>query len=144
MTTTRAISNARHIEAAELRNAGWTFRQIAERFGWNPDSGATGHAVRHGLQLLAARANGNVSGPNWMARTFGVEIEHTSVSEYRSAEAMRAAGLHAEETGYTHRVVTWWKNTTDGSWNWKRSRRRGLPMIPMRSLRTAWTRSSGS
>lgn len=110
--TTTAASQARHIEAARLRQAGWTFRQIAEHLGYDYNSGATGHAVRNGLRLLAEM---QTQEPFWMRRRFGIEIEHAGISLYRSAEALRDGGLDTVEMGYTHRVVREWKIVPDGS-----------------------------
>jgi len=108
---TTAATQARHIEAARMRDAGFTYRQICDRLGFNYDSGAAGNAVRRGRILLAEQA----ATPSWLNRRFGIEIEHTGTSLYSSAAAMRAAGLDVIEPGYTHRVTREWKLVPDGS-----------------------------
>lgn len=110
--TTTAATEARHIRAAQMRDAGFTFRQICAELGYDYNSGAAGHAVRNGRRLLALQ---NTSEPYWMRRRFGIELEHNGVSLYRVAQALRDAGLQAVEPGYTHRVMAEWKIVPDGS-----------------------------
>jgi len=109
--TTSLSTQQRHIRAAQMRDAGFTFRQICDELGFEYRSGAAGNAVRRGRALLAEQS----SVPYWLNRRFGIEIEHCGTSLYRSAQAMRDAGLDTVEPGYTHRVMSEWKLVPDGS-----------------------------
>lgn len=109
--TTHLTTQQRHIRAAEMRDAGFTYRQICDELGFVPTSGAAGNAVRRGRALLAEQS----TVPYWLNRRFGIEVEHCGTSLYRSAQAMRDAGLDAVEPGYTHRVMAEWKLVPDGS-----------------------------
>ncbi len=50
-------------------------------------------------------------------RTFGVEIELKGLYEAAAVEALRGAGIEAEDIGYTHRRESFWKVLHDGSLN---------------------------
>lgn len=110
MTTTRNITDARHIEAAQLRAAGWTLAQVGAHLGLTP-RGAR-HAAWHGNQLLAEAGTAEAY---WLRRRFGIEIEHCGISEYTGAQVLRDAGLEATAPGYTHQVLREWKVVPDST-----------------------------
>ena len=90
--------------AADLRDAGYTYDQIARAIG------VSAHQVRRLIRDgLAARQS------TWMDRRFGVEIEHHGVAQHSSAQRMRELGLAAEAQDYNHRVQSQWKSITDAS-----------------------------
>lgn len=110
MTTTRNITDARHIEAAQLRAAGYTLAQVGERLGLTP-RGAR-HAAWHGNQLLAEQ---NTQEAYWLRRRFGIEIETCGIGEHTGARALSDAGLEATAPGYTHQVLREWKVVPDST-----------------------------
>jgi Putative amidoligase enzyme len=110
MTTTRAQSDARHIQAAQMRAAGYTLAQVGTALGLTP-RGAR-HAAWHGNQLLAEQ---NSAEAYWMRRRFGIEVEHCGLSERSGAAALRDAGLEATAPGYTHQVLREWKVVPDST-----------------------------
>lgn len=127
----------RYLRALALRDAGHTFRTIAEQCGY-ADAGTARYAWIGGLRLtgrtheIPQRTSRTVrihtgrtthtvtinelegfSTPyNY---TFGVELECVGINENGAERAMRTSGYECSNTGYTHRTLPTWKVVNDGS-----------------------------
>jgi Putative amidoligase enzyme len=112
-------SRVRQEQAYNLRQQGFTYQQIADRLGYAGGSAAC-QAVRaaerrgyRGTTIsvpTAAASNATPSG-----RTFGVEIEFSSLSGHAAVQAINDAGLACTYEGYTHRVLGDWKVVSDST-----------------------------
>jgi Putative amidoligase enzyme len=91
-----------------LMEQGASFRQIAEEIGYVNEQGARRAVNRARKAMLASVAT-------FTTRQFGVEIEMNGISRRAALDALLAAGIDAQDIGYTHSVVSYWKVLTDAS-----------------------------
>lgn len=102
-------SNARHLEALQLRQQGLSYGQIARRLGYGPYPSAARYAVLRAQQELQSVTTNS-------ERTFGVEIEFFGTTRDIVKTKMEALGLVAWKAGRSENVGEGvWKITTDGS-----------------------------
>ena len=127
----------RYIRALQLRDIGYTFRQIADncgyadpataRYAWIGGLRLAGRAAeipsrtprRVGVQVNNRRTTMTVpqleSFVQMNAFTFGIEIECVGVNTTTAKQALESAGIVCENNGYNHNTRPVWKVVTDGS-----------------------------
>lgn len=108
----RIAVQMRQDEALRLREAGWTYRQIASHLGYTEDgttSGIPWPSSAHSAVRSARRRRGST------ARKFGVEVEFNGCTKQAAIDALRAAGLDVRDEDYNHQTRSWWKVVYDGS-----------------------------
>ena len=127
----------RYILALNLRDSGYTFRQIATQCGY-ADPATARYAWLGGLRLAGRNAEIPTRTPRRVgvtvnnrtttmtvpqleafvqmnALTFGIEIECVGVNTTTAKQALEAAGITCENNGYNHNTRPVWKVVTDGS-----------------------------
>jgi hypothetical protein len=106
----RTAVHARQDLAYELRQQGFTNREIMSMVGFN-DTSSVSTAIKRGRERAV------LSGGRFAARRFGVEIEFTGTT--RAAVAAKLMELDptfpVEVQGYNHRVQNVWKLINDAS-----------------------------
>lgn len=131
----------RYMRALSMRDAGRTFREIADACGY-ADPATARYAWIGGLRLagraneipsrtprtigVTVQTNGgrvtrtlqvpDVQSVNTTSNlTFGIELEVVGLTTRGAAAALRAQGIECSDNGYTHTVMQTWKVVPDGS-----------------------------
>lgn len=101
-------TDARHLQAVQLRNQGLSFSQIARELGYGPYPSAARYAYLAGVRAQSQTQTSS-------NRQFGVEIEFYNVRPSVLIQALREAGIECEYEGYNHQTRPHWKIVRDGS-----------------------------
>jgi hypothetical protein len=127
----------RYLRALAMRDAGCTFREIAEACGY-ADAGTARYAWIGGLRLAGRHSDIPTRTPrtvrvqignqvraitvdsleSWTTIsdiTFGIELECVGLNIQRAANVVSAGGYNCTAEGYTHQTMPRWKAVTDGS-----------------------------
>lgn len=89
-------------QALALRNQGHRISTIAAMLNSYP-------------QIVGDMIRAAASRQNTASRGYGVELEIIGMTPHQAAQALRSAGLSAQDTGYTHGTTGYWKCLLDGS-----------------------------
>lgn len=106
----RSAVQARQDLAWELRQQGFTNREIMAMVGFN-DTSSVSTAIKRGRERAC------LNGGRFAARRFGVEIEFTGTTRTAVVAKLRELDpeFPVEVQGYNHRVQNVWKLVTDAS-----------------------------
>lgn len=112
-------SRLRQEQAYDLRLRNYTYQQIADALGYAGGSAAcqaVRAAERRGYRGTTTSApNAAPNNAQASGRTFGVEIEFSSLDGRAAAQAISDAGVTCTYEGYTHRVCGDWKIVSDST-----------------------------